>query len=74
METEIAVRVSVNQEVAVSDQSKVPDSSQAGSSPDELVQDLEVKLTEEQQSQVSGGTRVKTSDKQQQAVLDFIKG
>ena len=58
----------------MSDESKAPDSSQAGSSPDELVQDLEVKLTEEQQSQVSGGTRVKTSDKQQQAVLDFIKG
>lgn len=30
-------------------------------------------LTDEQLSKVSGG-RVKTSDKQQKAVLDFVKG
>jgi hypothetical protein len=45
-------------------------------SPDALVQadpDAAFELTDEQLSKVAGG-RVKTSDKQQKAVMDFIKG
>lgn len=45
-------------------------------SPDALVQadpDAAFELTDDQLSKVAGG-RVKTSDKQQKAVLDFLKG
>jgi hypothetical protein len=46
-------------------------------SPEALVQadpDAAFELTDEQLSKVAGGSRVKTSDKQQKAVMDFIKG
>lgn len=50
-------------------------------SPDELVKadpEAAFELTDDQLSKVSGGSapmnRVKTSDKQQKAVLDFVKG
>ncbi|MFN7977441.1 MAG: hypothetical protein U0P30_04840 [Vicinamibacterales bacterium] len=42
------------------------------SSPDSLIQDLEPKGPA--LDKVTGGSRVKTSDKQQEAVLTFIKG
>jgi hypothetical protein len=46
----------------------------ATSSPDELVRDLDANVTAEDANTVKGGSRVKTSDKQQAAVLDFVKG
>ncbi len=52
-----------------------PEANKAAS-PDELVKadpEATFELSDEQLSKVSGG-RVKTSDKQQKAVLDFVKG
>jgi hypothetical protein len=50
----------------------------ASTNPDALITDLDVTLTEAATDQVRGGeayvNRVKTSDKQQKAVLDFVKG
>jgi len=42
------------------------------SSPDSLIQDLEPKGPAI--DKVTGGSKMKTSDKQQAAVLNFIKG
>ena len=51
------------------------DAEAASMNPDALITDIDVKLTEAETDQVRGGTStVKTSDKQQKAMMDFIKG
>ena len=56
-------------------ESKQEHAEAASTNADALITDVDVTLTEAETGQVRGGTnRVKTSDKQQKAMLDFVKG
>jgi hypothetical protein len=62
----------------MTDESNFPanDKPAAESASENIAQDLEARVTAADAESVKGGTtnRVKTSDKQQKAVLDFVKG